>query len=115
MGAPAMQNAISSVTDMLDGLANYIGMTINTGPVSGVDGLNGGIMGGAGSGGLTLGGRYDSATDYLAAAINAAKNGNLDEAQELWNRRGYKIDAQGGNDRGTSQEDAWDKIGRAHV
>lgn len=110
VGAPAMQNAISSVTDMLDGLANYIGMTINTGPVSGVDGLNGGILGGVGSGGLTLGGRYDSATDYLVAAINAAKNGNLDEAQELWNRRGYKIDAQGGNDRGTSQEDAWDMI-----
>ena len=65
VGAPAMQNAISSVTNMLDGLANYIGMTINTGPVSGVDGLNGGILGGAGSGGLTLGGRYDSATDYL--------------------------------------------------
>lgn len=72
-----------------------------------LSGLGGGIGGGAGN--ITFGPTYDSSTDYLNAAIQAASRGDIDAAQELWNRRGNKIQAEG-DDRGTSQSEAWQMI-----
>lgn len=100
---PMFQEIIGQCGDSLVSLVNRISsMAGGSGGLS-IDGLLGG------GGGVSWGSTYDSSADYLAAAIQAAKNGNLDEAQELWNRRGYKVEAEG-NDRGTSQKEAWDKI-----
>lgn len=72
-----------------------------------LSGLGGGFGGGGGN--ITFGPTYDSSTDYLNAAIQAASRGDIDAAQELWNRRGNKIQAEG-DDRGTSQSEAWQMI-----
>lgn len=98
---PGFQEIINQCGDSLADLINRIS-SMAGGSGSNID--FGGLLGG-GSGG----GTYNSSTDYLAAALEAARNGNLDEAQELWNRRGYKVQVEG-NDRGTSQAEAWDKI-----
>lgn len=113
---PGFQEIINQTGDSLISLINRIS-SMAGGSGAGLDisdfiGGSGGGIGGGGSG-LGLGALYDSSSDYLAAAIKAAKAGNLDEAQELWNRRGYKIEAEG-NDRGTSQKEAWDKIMNAY-
>jgi len=114
-GAPAMQEAVNSVTEMLDGLAQYIGGA--TGAQKGSPGMGAGADGG-GTGGLdggySFGSSYNANTDYLAEALKAASSGDLDAAQELWQRRGDKVAAQG-DDRGTSQKDAWDKIMDAYA
>lgn len=111
---PMFQEIIGQCGDSLVDLVNRISsMAGGSGGLS-LDGLLGGGGGiGGGGGGVSWGSTYDSSTDYLAAAIQAAKNGNLDEAQELWNRRGYKVEAEG-DDRGTSQSEAWDKIMNAY-
>lgn len=72
-----------------------------------LSGLGGGFGGGGSN--ITFGPTYDSSTDYLNAAIQAASRGDIDAAQELWNRRGNKIQAEG-DDRGTSQSEAWQMI-----
>lgn len=112
---PMFQEIIGQCGDSLVDLVNRISsMAGGSGGLS-LDGLLGGGGGGIGGGGgsVSWGSTYNSSADYLAAAIQAAKNGNLDEAQELWNRRGYKVEAEG-NDRGTSQSEAWDKIMNAY-
>lgn len=113
VSTPAMQSAINNVTSMLDSLASYIGSSIGgyggignflAGTISGAHGGNSG-----GGGNVTFGAVYNSSMNYLSEAIKAAKNGNLDEAQELWTRRGYKVKDEG-DDRGISQDEAWDMI-----
>lgn len=110
---PGFQEIINQTGDSLISLINRISSMVGG---SGADLDIGDFMGGAvGGGGSSygLGALYNSSSDYLAAAISAAKRGDLDEAQELWNRRGYKVEAEG-NDRGTSQKEAWDKIMNAY-
>ena len=115
VGTPAMKAAIDDVTTMLDGLSAYIGTSISQmnsyGSIFGGTSGSSGIGGGSGSSesSLYLTGNYNSSTDYLSAAIQAAKDGNLDAAQELWTRRGYKVEAEG-DDRGISQDEAWKQI-----
>lgn len=110
---PGFQEIINQTGDSLISLINRISsMAGGSGAGLDISDFMGGLGGGGGSG-YGLGALYDSSSDYLAAAIKAAKAGNLDEAQELWNRRGYKVEAEG-NDRGTSQKEAWDKIMNAY-
>lgn len=112
---PMFQEIISQCGDSLISLINRIS-SMAGGSGAGLDisdFIGGGSIGGGGGSGYGLGALYNSSSDYLAAAISAAKRGDLDEAQELWNRRGYKVEAEG-NDRGTSQKEAWDKIMNAY-
>lgn len=110
---PGFQEIINQTGDSLISLINRISsMAGGSGAGLDIGDFMGGAVGGGGSG-YGLGALYNSSSDYLAAAISAAKRGDLDEAQELWNRRGYKVEAEG-NDRGTSQKEAWDKIMNAY-
>ena len=109
-GTPAMQAAINDVTNMLDNLAAYIAGATGSSSGSTTGDLLSSILDESATGlFLTTSGKYDSNRDYLSEALKAAASGNLDAAKEEWIRRGYKINAEG-NDRGTSQSEAWQMI-----
>jgi TP901 family phage tail tape measure protein len=113
-GTPSMQQAISDVTSMLNSLSAYIASmtkaTASGSGTSGIDDILSSLLGSSGNGlFITTDGTYDANRNYLDEAIKAAESGNLDAAKEEWIKRGYKISAEG-DDRGTSQLEAWQMI-----
>ena len=57
---------------------------------------------------------YNANTDYLQQALDLAASGDLDGAMDALARRNQKVQDQGGNDRGTSANEAYNLVMQAY-
>ena len=101
---------------MIEILDSFQYMTSNDNFLSNLNGVLSGNLSGLGGSNSSSSGSiwYNPSENYLLQALNLAASGDLDGAMDALARRNQKVQDQGGNDRGTSANEAYNLVMQAY-